>query len=97
MKRVVTEQWIAFDGVPHPTEAACSAYEKRLAHIRLVGLKIEQVEAALTREDIDLADAFEEVARRIKRVRNAKPGDPAPPTNGASADGGDETQTERAA
>lgn len=72
MKRVVTEQWVAFDGVPHPTEAECRAYERRVAHIRMVGLKIEDVEAALTRADLDLAEAFEEVARRIKRIRLGK-------------------------
>jgi hypothetical protein len=69
MKRVVTEQWIAFDGVTHSTEADCRAYERRVAHIRMVGLKIEDVEAALSRADLDLAEAFEEVARRIKRIR----------------------------
>ena len=56
----------------HGAEAECRAYERRLAHIRMVGLKIEDVEAALTRADLDLADAIEEVARRIKRVRLAR-------------------------
>ena len=77
MKRVTTEQWIAFDGVPFPfdpaTEAAakasCRAYEKRLAHVRLVGLTIEQVEAALSRADPELADAIEVVGSRIARAR----------------------------
>lgn len=79
MKRVVTEQWVAFDGVPFPigaagedaAETACRAYERRLAHMRLVGLTIEQVEAALSRADPELADAFEVIGSRIARARLA--------------------------
>jgi len=67
----ILTKYAAFDGVLHATEAECRAYERRVAHIRMVGLKVEDVEAALTRADLDLADAFEEVATRIKRVRLA--------------------------
>lgn len=97
-KRVVTEQWMCFDGVPKPTEAEANAYERRLAHIRMVGLKIEQIEAALTREDLDMADAIEEVARRIKKVRLANGArDPAAQVEGGTVDGGDETRADEAA
>jgi len=108
MKIVTTTNYVAFDGVPHPTEAECRAYEKRLAHIRLVGLTIEQVEAALSRTDPELADAIEVIGSRIARARLAdgdrkherksapKPGE-APATNGAAADEGDETRADEAA
>lgn len=80
MKRVVTEQWIAFDGVPFPigaageaaAESACRAYEAKLAHVRLVDLKIEQIEAALSGSDPDLADAIEQIGARIGRARRER-------------------------
>lgn len=97
-KRVITEQWICFDGVPKRTETEANAYELRLAHIRVTGLTIEQVESAISRADLDLADAFEEVARRIKRVRlgrgaehDANGAREATQTNGAADDGQAET------
>lgn len=37
--------------------------------MRLVGLTIEQVEAALSRADPELADAIEQVGSRIARAR----------------------------
>lgn len=109
MKKVVTEQWIAFDGFPFPidagspdaAEAACRAYEKRLAHVRLVGLTIEQVEAALSRADPELADAIEVIGSRLERARLAN-GDrkyerranaPIPQPDPDSETGSSETQT----
>lgn len=94
MKQVT--RWEAFDGVPFPTESECRAYEKKCAHIRLVGLSIEQVEAALSRADLELADAIEVVGSRISRARldagerkygrRDAPPDPTPPNGSASSE-----------
>lgn len=99
MKQVI--RYEAFDGMPFATEAECRAYERKCAHIRLVGLSIEDVEAALTRADLDLAEAIEEVARRIKRIRLGKGAAPIE-AEAAAADEerervGDEARTDEAA
>jgi hypothetical protein len=92
MMRILTK-YAAFDGVEFYSEAECKAYEKKLAHHRLVGLTIEQIEAALSGSDSDLADAIEQIGVRIgnarrergelRRQRKAKDAPPDPP---ASAD-----------
>lgn len=95
MKRV--EKYQAFDGVEFYSEVECRAYERRFAHARLAGLSIEQVEAALSRADPELADAIEQVGSRIARARldagekrherrpNAKDDAPARQTAGPAA------------
>lgn len=95
--KIVTK-YVAFDGCTFNSEAECRAYEAKLAHVRLVDLKIEQIEAALSGADPDLADAIEQIGTRIARSRrergelrhqrkpNAKLGDAPPdPTPSASA------------
>lgn len=69
--KIVTK-YIAFDGVTHATESECRAYEAKLAHVRLVDLKIEQIEAALSGSDPDLADAIEQIGSRIGRARRER-------------------------
>lgn len=70
MKKV--EKWAAFDGVEFYNEAECKAYEVKLAHIRLVNLSVEQIEAALSGADPDLADAIEQIGARIGRARRER-------------------------
>lgn len=62
----------SFDGVFFDTEAECKAYESKLSHVRVTGLTIEQVEAALAGHDKDLAEALEEIGTRIARARRAR-------------------------
>ena len=61
--------YVAFDDKPFESAEACKAYEAQHVETRLVGLTIEQVRAALSREDPDLADAIETVGNRIVRER----------------------------
>lgn len=70
MKRV--EKWQAFDGVEFYNEAECKGYEVKLAHIRLINLNVEQIEAALGGLDPDLADAIEQIGARIGRARRER-------------------------
>ena len=62
----------AFDGTPFNTEAECRAHEKRFAHGRLVGLTVDQLEAALSGVDAELADAIEVVGAKIGRDRRER-------------------------
>jgi hypothetical protein len=62
----------AFDGVEFASEDECRAHERKLSHARLVGLTREQVEAAMTREDVELADVFEIVGSRIAALRRSQ-------------------------
>jgi hypothetical protein len=88
----------SFDKLEFKTEEACRAHEKSVAHLRIVGLTIEQVEAAMSGADMDLAFAIEFVGLRLRRRRtdarilkhqrrspNApKPDEDAEPGNGQS-------------
>ncbi len=65
------EMFEAFDGQRFDSADACKAHEAKHIESRLVGLTIEQVQAALAREDIELADAFEQIGGRIERARVA--------------------------
>lgn len=65
-------KYVAFDGVSFNSEAECRAYEAKLAHVRLVNLTIEQIEAALSGTDPDLADAIEQIGTRIGRARRER-------------------------
>lgn len=69
MKRV--ELFEAFDGERFPTAEACRAHEAQHVEGRLVGLTLEQIKAASSREDVELADAIEEIGARIARARRA--------------------------
>lgn len=69
MKRV--ELFEAFDGERFPSAEACRAHEAQHVEGRLVGLSLDQVKAALSREDTDLADALEELGARIARARRS--------------------------
>ena len=67
MKQVV--QFESFDGSRFDSEAECRSHEAGLSHMRLVGLTAEQVAAAVSRADTDLADAIEAVGAKIARAR----------------------------
>lgn len=67
MERV--DAWKAFTGTVFPTQEACLAHEREQAHVRLVGLSLEQVMAAIERRDLELADAIEVVGTRIANDR----------------------------
>jgi hypothetical protein len=64
-------RFLAFDKTEFDNEAECRAYEKRFAHLRLIGLTEAQITAALAGDDADLADAIEVVGGRIARARVA--------------------------
>ena len=86
MKQVT--RFEAFDGEIFATEAECRSHEYANAHRRLVGLTLDQVNAAMARTDSELADAFEAVGTKIardrrdagelKRPRRAETQEPAP-------------------
>ena len=59
----------AFDGKTFATAEECKAYEAQHVGAQLVGLTIEQVNAAISREDVELADAIEKVGARIAATR----------------------------
>jgi hypothetical protein len=68
----IETKYVAFDGFPFQTEAECRAYESKLSHVRLAGMTIEQVEAALNGSDPELADAIEQVGTRLARDRRER-------------------------
>jgi len=74
-------QFEAFDGKRFESEAECQAHETDPAHMRLVGLTIEQVKAAIARTDVELANAIEIVAAKIGLTRATKTGGAASPRN----------------
>ena len=61
----------AFTGDVFDTETECRAHEKANVNRRFVGLTLDQVEAALSRADVELAGAFEVVGAKIARERLA--------------------------
>lgn len=63
------QQYLAFDGKAFPTAAECEAYEGDRMIKRLIGLKPDQIKAALIRENLELADALEMFGSRIGRLR----------------------------
>lgn len=71
MKDVQTTIYEAFDGKRFLTEQECNDYESAHWHHQLVGLTIEDVDAALDRTNVDRADAFEKAGQRIARKRLA--------------------------
>lgn len=65
-------RWVAFDKVEFRHEADCRVYERKNAHKRLIGLKAEQVDRALSGEDVEIAEAIEIVGQRIRRARHER-------------------------
>ena len=63
------ETFYAFDDTPFTTQEACEKYEAENFAKRLVGLTEEEVQAALTRTDPDLAEAFEKAGNTIGKLR----------------------------
>ncbi len=61
--------YIAFDDKTFDNAEACKAHEAEHIEGRLVGLTIEQVRAALAREDTELSDAIEDIGLRINKAR----------------------------
>lgn len=71
MKEIVTTTYEAFDGARFATASECRAHERERSHLLLVNLTLEQVEAAMSRKDADLADAIELCGLKINRERRA--------------------------
>ena len=67
MKKVTIYE--AFDGRQFESEAACTSYEAEHIEMQVVGLTAEQVRAALSREDVGLADALEKIGMLIRKRR----------------------------
>lgn len=68
--KIVT-MYQACDGQSFETEAHCRAHEAKMAHLRLVGLTADDVQAAIARDNVELADAIEAVGTTIARARRA--------------------------
>lgn len=62
-------QFIAFDGTSFADEAECKAYEAARPELMLCGLSAAEVQSALDRSDEALANAFEDVGNRIRKLR----------------------------
>jgi hypothetical protein len=69
MREVTRTVYESFDGRAFDTAAECRAHERENVHLALVGLTIEQVDAALSRDNKHLGDAIEAVALRIRQKR----------------------------
>ena len=91
MRAVTT--YIADDGTSFETREACEAHEAAGFARQFVGLTIDQVDAALARTNVPLADAFEAIGNRISKARldagelrrrSKKAGDAPPPTSSDS-------------
>jgi|HubBroStandDraft_3_1064219.scaffolds.fasta_scaffold347709_1 hypothetical protein len=71
MKAVERVVWVAHDGTEFGTEAQCRAYERQNCGARLIGLTAEQIEAARTLADPELADAFTAFYYELRKARQA--------------------------
>lgn len=71
MKEFQTTVFEAFDGQRFDTAWECKKHEEDRAYHRLAGLTIEQINAAETRADPSLADAFEAFGKRCLAARMA--------------------------
>ena len=67
----IIELFEAFDGRQFADREECAAYEATNVIHKLAGLTVQQIEAALMREDTDLADALEEIGNRCAKARRA--------------------------
>jgi len=78
--------YVAFDGEEFETAAACEAHEANHFARQFVGLTSDQVNQALSRENLALADAFEKAGNIVTKLRR-EAGDmkrtPAPKTTPA--------------
>lgn len=71
MKEHQVTRYIARDGQEFTTAGACRAHEFAKLPTLLAGLTEDQVEAALQREDVELADLMEEAGKQITQARLA--------------------------
>jgi len=105
MEEIIIRQYRAHDGKVFDSASECKAHERDIAHRLLVGLTLEQVEAAMSRKDADLADAIELCGLKINRERRAdgdlkrqrqpKPASETPLVPpAADADGGEQAPSE---
>lgn len=62
-------KYVTDDGSLFDTLEAAKAHEASSLESRLAGLTPDQVRAALAREDLDLAEAFEQAGNRIAKLR----------------------------
>jgi len=69
MKPIPITVYEAFDGKRFLTAQECTSYEEANIASRLVALTIEQVRAALSREDPELAEVIEELGTRLAKAR----------------------------
>ena len=87
MKTVTT--YIADDGTNFETPEACKAHEEKAIWRQLVGRTDEEIQAGISREDVELADAIEALGRKIavtrlesgerrRRAKGSADGAPAP-------------------
>lgn len=59
------------DGRQFDTPELCRSYELANPELLLIGMTLDQIRAAMRREDSDLADALEKVGTGIARDRRA--------------------------
>ena len=93
----IVQKYIADDGTEFDTSDEAKNHEADALPSKLVGLTLEQVRAAILREDTALADAIEKIGGAIailrresgekRRAAKATPAD-----GGAPAAGGDQPQ-----
>lgn len=69
MKTIQATAYEAFDFTRFATESECREYEALNVHKRLASKTAEQIFAALTYADIDIAEALEQAGEQCKRAR----------------------------
>lgn len=69
MKTETKTVYIAFDGKPFDSEAACLAYERLHSGARIVGLTQQDIDAAISGDAPDIGDAIEAVAAKVRSAR----------------------------
>jgi hypothetical protein len=71
MKAEQRTVFVARDGRDFPTKAKCLAHERETCGAALVGLTEEEVEAARTWADPELAEAIEIFGAQLRKARQA--------------------------
>lgn len=69
MKTKTTISYESFDGLLFESADACKKHEDAHIESRFVGLTLEQLHAAATRQDAELADAFEKFGNQLASAR----------------------------
>ena len=71
IKEVTITRFVAFDGSEHVTRELAEDHELKNPQNRLANLSPQEISAAISREDPDLADVFERVGRMCAEKRRA--------------------------